>query len=230
MSHHPIADLAFLSDCHSAALVDRTGSVDWWCLPSFASPSVFGRILDEGAGHFRVAPAETVRVERAYLDDSLVLRTTFHTTTGSLELTDALAMGPCVRGHELGTGSPHVLLRHARCTDGRVPVEAEFSPRFEYGLTTPLVSAVEGGVVATGGPTTLRLSSSIPLEVDGTRAIGSVTLSAGETAAFAVHGTSTWEALPEPWSAASIDERVADTTAAWRSWAGSHQGYAGPYA
>jgi alpha,alpha-trehalase len=230
MSHHPIADLAFLSDCHSAALVDRTGSVDWWCLPSFASPSVLGRILDEGAGHFRVGPVGDARVERRYLDDSLVLRTTFHTPSGSLELTDALALGSGVRGHELGTSSPHVLLRHARCLDGQVRLELELTPRFEYGLTTPLVSAVEGGVIAVGGPTTLRLSSSIPVEVEGTRAIGSITLKAGETAAFAVHGASTWEALPEPWSAASIEERLADTTAAWRSWAGTHQTYQGPYA
>ena len=47
MSHHPIADLALLSDCHSAVLVDKSGSVDWWCLPGFASPSVFGRLLDQ---------------------------------------------------------------------------------------------------------------------------------------------------------------------------------------
>ena len=199
MSHHPIADLALLSDCHSAALVDKSGSVDWWCLPSFASPSVFGRLLDEDAGHFRVGVSATTRVERRYLDDTLVLRTTFHTATGVLELTDALAMMSGVRGHALGSGSPHALIRHADCVDGRVDLEVDFAPRFEYGLTTPLVAAADRVVVAAGGPTTLRLSSSIPVEVADTLATARITLRAGQTADFAVHGVSTWEPLPESW-------------------------------
>ena len=126
-----IGDLGLLSDMHSAALVDRGGSIEWWCLPHFSSPSVFGRILDPRAGHFRVAPALIESVERRYLDDSLVLRTTFRTRTGTLELTDALAMAPGVRGHDLGRGSPHLILRHARCTSGDIDLEVDFVPRFE---------------------------------------------------------------------------------------------------
>lgn len=64
MSHHPIASLALLSDLHSAALVDDSGSIEWWCLPRFFSPSVFGRLLGPEAGHFRVGPDDVERVER----------------------------------------------------------------------------------------------------------------------------------------------------------------------
>ena len=53
-----IGDYGFLSDCTSAALVDRTGSVDWWCVPRFDSPSVFGRLLDPEAGHWTLAPVD----------------------------------------------------------------------------------------------------------------------------------------------------------------------------
>ena len=52
----PIADYAFLSDCENTCLVSAAGSVEWMCVPRPDSPSVFGAILDRGAGHFRLGP------------------------------------------------------------------------------------------------------------------------------------------------------------------------------
>ena len=40
MSNTAIADHALLSDRHSSALVDRSGSVEWLSFPRFDSPSV----------------------------------------------------------------------------------------------------------------------------------------------------------------------------------------------
>src|SRR4051795_12065465 len=56
MSATPIADLAFLSDRHSCALVDRAGTVQWLCFPRFDGPAVFARLLDDDAGHWSVQP------------------------------------------------------------------------------------------------------------------------------------------------------------------------------
>src|SRR5687767_939317 len=87
----PIADLGLLSDCNSAALASRAGTIEWLCLPRFDSPSVFGRLLDPDAGHWTIAPVGEFTTERRYLPGTLVLETTFTTETGSARLVEALA-------------------------------------------------------------------------------------------------------------------------------------------
>ena len=98
-----IADYALLSDCQSAALVDRHGSIDWWCAPRFDSRSCFARLLDDDAGHWSIRPALTFDSHRAYDNGTLVLRTSFRT----VDLTDALLLstGPrasCPAAHAMG--------------------------------------------------------------------------------------------------------------------------------
>ena len=145
MSTTKIADHALISDCRSAALVTRDGSVDWLCFPRFDGPAVFARLLDDAAGHWAIRPVEPAETSRRYLDESMVLETTFRTSTGTLLLTDALATGADDSGHRIGAGSPHLLLRRLVCTDGEVELEVDYRPRPEYGLIRPLLSAVEGG-------------------------------------------------------------------------------------
>src|SRR6478672_9516557 len=134
MSQLPIADYALLSDCRSAALVSRAGSVDWLCFPRFDGPSVFARLLDASAGHWSIHPTGEAEVTRRYVEGTMVMETTFTTETGSVRLTDALAVGRNERGHELGAGSPSVLLRRLVGIEGEVEVELEYAPRPEYGL------------------------------------------------------------------------------------------------
>ena len=91
----PIADYAFLSDCHTGALIAPDGSVDWLCVPAFDSPSAFGNLLDRGAGSFRFGPyGINVPNHRSYIPGTNVLTTTWHTPSGWLVVHDALTMGP----------------------------------------------------------------------------------------------------------------------------------------
>ena len=142
----PIGDYALLSDCRSAALVSRSGSVDWLCLPRFDAPAVFARILDPGGGHFAIRPDGEFEASRAYVDQTMALETTFRTATGTAVLTDALAVGRNERGHDLGAGSPGVLLRRLECTGGEIEVEVSYAPRPEYGLIHPILEMIPGGV------------------------------------------------------------------------------------
>jgi GH15 family glucan-1,4-alpha-glucosidase len=147
MTNLPIADYALLSDCRSAALVSREGSVDWLCVPRFDGPSVFARLLDARAGHWSLRASGATEVSRRYVEGTMVLETTFRTATGTAVLVDAMAVGPNDRGHDLGTGSPGVLLRRLTCTAGRVRCELEFAPRPEYGLVHPLLTSSRAGAI-----------------------------------------------------------------------------------
>ncbi len=225
----PIADYALLGDCQSAALVDRTGSLDWWCAPRFDSRSTFARILDESAGHWSIRPEEPFEVEREYLPDTMVLRTTFRTEAGTLRLTDALALAPGARGHDIGHESPHAVLRHAEALDGTVPVVVEYVPRPEYGLVRPVLVPTDAGLESLGGPDTTLLVGDHALEPAGDRATARIELRQGQSAAWALHHR---QGLDGGGAVATLDPRAAldDTVEAWRSWTAMHTAYEGAYA
>lgn len=220
-----LADLAFLSDSQTAALVDKTGCVIWYCPGRFDAPSALGSLLDPAAGHWRIAPPRALASRRQYVGDSLVLRTEFDTADGDVVLTDLLAVEPGERGHELGRQVPRVLARVVHATRGRVSIELEFAPRFEYGLTIPRFD-VDGTVGrATAGPFGLLLSGDVPLEAQDDRLTAHFELSEGEQASFAL---SAWdpnrEPAPEP---PDVTALVDGTLESWASWMDLHRSYDG---
>jgi len=225
----PLADFALLSDCHRAALVSRDGSVDWLCAPRFDSPSVFARLLDDDAGHWRIGPVGPHRASRTYRDGALVLETRFRCEEGEASLTDALAAGPNERGHELGADAPGALLRRVVCTRGRIRLEFDFSPRPEYGYVHPVLESCDGGLRSRGGPLAMVLSSPRPLEVEGSDARAVLELEKGEALRFALHVRATDASPPRVWTPGEIDDRLDETLTAWQSWSAIHQSYRGPW-
>jgi GH15 family glucan-1,4-alpha-glucosidase len=221
----PIADYALLGDCQGAALVGRDGSVDWWCAPRFDSRSVFARLLDPGAGHWTIRPVGESDVEREYVADTLVLRTTFRTAQGVVRLTDALVLGESERGHDLGLRSPHALVRLVEGLAGEVSVDVDFSPRPEYGLVTPRIVQADGALATFGGADVLVLSGDAELEPDRGAARAELVLREGDSVAFAAEHREALPGTPAP----QLDPRRAleDTVAAWQSWSELHQAYEG---
>jgi GH15 family glucan-1,4-alpha-glucosidase len=225
----PLETYGFLSDCHSAALVAADGSVDWWCLPRFDSPSVFGALLDPDAGHWHIAPAgENVQYEQEWSRDSLTLTTTMSTACGRVTVHDALALAPGARGHDIGLRTPHTLIRVVEVLEGEVDLNVEISPRLEYGLTTPRWRMDDGRWYLRAGPVGLRLTCDVDLTAARGDLVGSVRGRQGERFQFALAYDPPYEDV-QP-LAMSPFEALQETRQAWRSWAALHTGYQGLYA
>jgi alpha,alpha-trehalase len=225
----PIADYAFLSNCHTGALVAADGAVDWLCVPAFDSPSVFGSLLDREAGFFRVAPFGINHPSsRAYETGTNVLVTTWKTPGGWIVVRDALTMGPRGREDEITphTRAPadddgdHMLVRTVECPEGSVELELVCEPIFDYGRAPAEWALVDGSrnmADASGAGLTVRLVSDLALGIEGNRVRGRHTLNAGDRA-FCV--LSWAEALDAPKDAEEADARIAATARYWRGWLG----------
>src|SRR5215213_8071483 len=229
MSNTPIAHHGLLSDRHSTALIDRSGSVEWLSFPRFDSPSVLGRLLGSDAGHWSITPSGEWRSTRRYVDRTLVLETTFTAATGVLVLTDLLALGPDNGGHRLGIKVPHLLVRRLSCISGRVEVDISYAPRPEYGLIVPLHAHVDGGVTARGGAEWLVLTSPVSLDLERGIARGRVSLEPGQTVHLALHRSTLEQTPAHVWSEEELAKTVDATIADWRSWSDLHQSYDGPW-
>jgi alpha,alpha-trehalase len=226
----PIADYALLADCNTAALVARDGSIDWLCLPRYDSPSVFGRILDEAAGHWSIRPAGAFTSERRYLPGTLVVETTFTAETGTVKLTDALAFAAGQRGHDLGYDAPHELLRSVEGVSGEVELVFELAPRTEYGLVRPLFRMEGDGGRTFGGPNRIGVRAGVPVEIEDVTMRARFTVAAGERIGFSVRWIPT-EAHEPPAATEpeAVAARIEDTVEAWRSWEADHDIYEGPH-
>ena len=225
----PIAEYAFLSDCHTGALVAPDGAIDWLCVPRFDAPSVFGSLLDREAGFFRFAPFGINHpTARAYIPGTNVLETTWKTPNGWVVVREALTLGPWDQEDEItphtrppaDDDADHMLVRTVECIEGSVEVELICEPAFDYGRTPAEWTAVDGGrqaADATGAGQTIRLRSDLPLGIEANRVRARHILKPGESAYCAL----SWaKDLVAPDDAEQAKARLDATTRFWRSWLG----------
>jgi alpha,alpha-trehalase len=223
----PIADYAFLSNCHTSALVAPDGSIDWLCIPRFDSPSVFGTLLDRQAGRFRLAPFGINHpTARIYEPGTNILNTTWNTPTGWILVRDALTMGPR-RGEDEITphtrppadeDADHVLLRTVLCIEGEVEVELVCEPDFDYGSTPAdwtLVGDDRRTADATAAGLTIRLSTDMALGIEGDWVRARHTVRQGDQ----IYCALSWaEQLEVPQDMDEANARMAATSRYWRGW------------
>lgn len=230
----PISDYAFLSDCHSVALVGRDASVEWACFHRFDQRSVFARILDrERGGYFRIAPVAEYTTTRRYLPDTNVLETRFETATGAVTVTDCLPVREdLTRPGRVERRPPDgLLLRTVRGEKGTVELLLEFAPRFEYGLTTPFIELPgEDLAVVTGGPDSLLLQSELgALTTDETGMCTSrANVAQGQVVYVALTYAAAGALTVRRLSPTDLSGRLAETVAFWTNWA-ARCTYQGPH-
>jgi len=223
----PIAEYAFLSDCHTGALVAPDGSVDWLCTPSFDSPSVFGSLLDREAGSFRFAPfGVQVPVARQYEPGTNTVVTTWNTPSGWAIVRDALVIGPrhdedAITPHTrppTDEDADHMLVRTVLCLDGRVEMELVCEPVFDYGRAPAeweLVDESRHRADASGAGQKVRLQTDLVAGIEGNRLRARHVLEQGEQRYCALG----WgKVLAVPGDVDEANGRLAATTRFWRHW------------
>jgi len=223
----PIADYAFLSDCHTGALVASDGAVEWMCLPHFDSPSVFAAMLDRGAGSFRLGPYGVyVPAGRRYVPGTNTIETTWMTPQGWLLVRDALTIGPWHDNEEgsshtrppTDSDADHLLVRCVECVQGEVQIEMVCEPMLDYGRSPARWTAVDGSQLAldgSDGTTTFRLLSDMRMGIEGNRARARHTMVEGEKRFCALSWT---EGLGGPRTAEQAEAHLHRTAHFWRSW------------
>jgi alpha,alpha-trehalase len=222
-----ISSYAFLSNCHTGALIAPDGSLEWLCLPTFDSPSAFGSLIDRGAGFWRLGPPGlSAPVSRRYEPGTNVLETTWMTGSGWVVVHDALTLGDWRPENDFephrrpppDDEAEHVLVRTVECVQGEVDMEMICQLAFDYGATRPdwrrRGDAGTDAEVSHDG-LNLILTGDLPLGVDGSDARARHRMRAGEIRYSAL----SWGPSPQPPSSADdCRKRLQRTVGFWRRW------------
>ena len=204
----PIEDYALLGNCRSAALVSRDGSLDWLCLPRFDAPAVFAALMgNEENGRWRLAPSDPVeRLERQYLEDTLVLETTWVTATGRARVLDCMPLGE----HD-------AVLRIVEGLAGETAFEMDLVLRFDYGRSVPWVEKLDPLTLsAVAGPDRLILKSTVGLHARDHHSVARFRVQAGERHVFALRHQPSH--LPDQ-PGFDAEQALAQTIADWQAFA-----------
>jgi GH15 family glucan-1,4-alpha-glucosidase len=187
----PIADYALIGNLCTTALVDRTGSIDWLCIPRFDSGACFASLLgDDSNGRWLLAPQGDVKhVRRRYRDHTLLLETEFETDSGVATIIDFM---PISKRGEQGD-----IVRIVKGVRGSVPMRTELSFRFDYGRTIPWVRRRDYGLSAVSGPNAIAFRTSLDLRSEDFTTFAEFNIAQGQAVPFTLTWYPSNEAEPD---------------------------------
>ncbi len=212
----PIENHGIIGDLHTVALVAIDGTIDWYCLPHFDSPSLFASILDaDKGGYFKISATWDARRKQMYFPDTNVLLTRFLSEAGVGEVIDFM---PVESDSHADPGHTHQIYRMVKVVRGEVEFRLECMPAFNYGRDVHTVSVAPHGALFTSDGLAVALHSPLPLEVKGPGVVSTFTLRAGETATFIlkqVERGASGEVLAKCADGEAVFEQ---TVGFWRTW------------
>lgn len=132
-------DYGIIGNCRSSALISKTGSISWCCLPEFDSPSVFAQLLDtESGGSFELRVDSSYTITQRYKKNTALLITTFSNGTDAFELRDFM---PRYQNDDGSFHAPPELVRYVRHLSGTPKFSVCYNPKLLYaqGITRTYV-------------------------------------------------------------------------------------------
>jgi GH15 family glucan-1,4-alpha-glucosidase len=205
-----IDDYALIGDGRSAALIDKSGAIEWLCLPRFDAPACIASMLGKAEnGIWRMAPTdERFEVARRYRRETLILETRFTCSEGTVSLTDFMAIDqpePCV-------------VRIVRGLSGSVNMRMHLALRFDYGRLVPWVTRDPDGALSfVAGPHLLLLRTPAEHHGEGLATVAEFRIGAGEVMPFSLGYGRSFDPHPESFDPAEAERRAEQY---WRDWAG----------
>ncbi|CAO3694789.1 unnamed protein product [Rhizopus stolonifer] len=129
----PIENYGIIGNMRTVALVGTDSSIDFFCYPTFDSPSIFCRLLDKDkGGHFSVNPkASYTSNKQMYLPNSNILTTRFLSDDGVTEITDYMHLPLSNQNRSTKPLLPWIL-RRVSVIRGEVSFRMECYPAFNY--------------------------------------------------------------------------------------------------
>jgi GH15 family glucan-1,4-alpha-glucosidase len=205
----PLHELGLIGNLHTAALVSTFGSIDWACFPRFASPSLFGRLLDlHAGGTHRISPVDAGRGTQRYRPGTAILETTFVLEGARhLTVTDFMPVLP----PPVGERAP-MIVRVVEAFGGPVLVRATMDPRLEYGVRRPEWAEAGPAWIGRSEGDQLGYVPGWPARATDEGLAGVATLSEGQRATFEIF----WGA--ERPTATPALELLPQTERFWTAW------------
>jgi GH15 family glucan-1,4-alpha-glucosidase len=202
-----IEDYGLLGDLQTAALVHRSGSIDWTCFPRFDSEACFAALLGTpDNGRWLLAPAgETESTRRQYHGLSLVLETVHETAEGAVRVIDF--MPP--------RGEQPDIIRIVEGIEGSVAMRGELIIRFDLGRTVPWVQRIDHTLLAIAGPNAICLRTPVETHGENMTTISEFTVTAGQRIPFVL----TWfPSHLKPPDAVDPEVALQETHTYWQEW------------